>query len=190
MQGAIELIVRRTHAPNCARRRVDHSSRGLMVDGPSRPLATHSRRSPDAQRKCRVLRARIGRGMSRMIASSGWPARRRRLHGFTNRSPCSNSPRHVTQQKTARRTVRLPLKNASFETGDDVPCRRLPQRPIRTRTRLRRAERSRPSRSASSLTRRPTVYFTIRNASSATTLDSTTVISTPCAWIHTCAAMS
>ena len=48
---------------------------------------------------------------------------------------------------------------------------------------------SRPSRSASASTRRPTVYFTIRNASSATTLDRTTVMSTPCAWIHTCVPM-
>ena len=80
--------------------------------------------------------------------------------------------------------------DAAFDTGDNVPVVAFPKLDQFSYAASPCELMSRPSRSASSLTRRPTVYFTIRNASSATTLDSTTVISTPCAWIHTCAAMS
>ena len=75
------------------------------------------------------------------------------------------------------------------ETGDDVPVVAFPK-PDQLSYALSPCElMSRPSRSASASTRKPTVYFTIRKASSATTPDNTTVINTPCAWIHTCDAM-
>ena len=48
---------------------------------------------------------------------------------------------------------------------------------------------SRPSRSASSGTRSPIVYLISVKATSATTPETTTVVSTPCAWIHTWPAL-